>query len=95
MLNELMRIIQDRQANPSEASYTARLLAGGEDLILQKIGEEATEVILAAKGQGQQRVIEEVADLFYHTLVLLASQNLSLRDVETELEKRHLQPRVS
>lgn len=89
MLNELMRIIQDRQANPSEGSYTARLLAGGEDVILQKIGEEATEVILAAKGQGQQRVIEEVADLFYHTLVLLASQNLSLSDVESELRERH------
>jgi len=89
MLTELMRIIQDRQANPTENSYTARLLAGGEDLILQKIGEETTEVILAAKGQGQQRVIEEVADLFYHTLVLLASQNLALADVEKELRKRH------
>ena len=89
MLAELMQIIENRKANPCENSYTARLLAGGEDVILQKVGEEATEVILAAKGQGQQRVVEEVADLFYHTLVLLASQNLSLSHVEAELRKRH------
>jgi phosphoribosyl-ATP pyrophosphohydrolase len=89
MLNELFTIIEDRKANPTEQSYTARLLAEGEDRILQKVGEESVEVILAAKGQGNQRLIEEVSDLFYHTLVLLAAKDLTLGDVETELRRRH------
>jgi len=89
MLNKLFEIIEDRKANPTEQSYTASLFAEGEDRILQKIGEEATEVIIAAKGQGDQRIIEEVADLFYHTLVLLSEKGLQLGDVEAELRKRH------
>jgi len=89
MLNELFEIIEDRKENPSENSYTARLLNEGEDKILQKVGEEAVEVILAVKGQGKQRIVEEVGDLFYHTLVLLASQNLSFIEVEAELRRRH------
>ncbi len=89
MLNELFRIIEDRKTNPPAGSYTAQLFAQGEDAILKKVGEEAMEVILAAKGQGNQRMIEEVADLFYHTLVLLASHDLSLADVEAELRRRH------
>jgi len=89
MLNELFLIIEDRKANPTKKSYTARLLSEGEDRILQKIGEEAVEVILAAKGQGNQRLLEETADLFYHTLVLLSAKELTLGDVETELRKRH------
>jgi len=89
MLNKLFEIIEDRKANPTEQSYTASLFAEGEDRILQKIGEEATEVIIAAKGQGDQRIIEEVADLFYHTLVLLSEKGLQLSDIEDELRKRH------
>jgi phosphoribosyl-ATP pyrophosphohydrolase len=89
MLNELFKIIEDRKANPTEKSYTAQLLAEGEDRILQKVGEESIEVILAAKGQGNQRLIEELSDLFYHTLVLLASKDLTLVDVEAELRRRH------
>ena len=89
MLNELFTIIEDRKANPKSDSYTAKLLADGEDKILQKVGEEAVELIIAAKGQGGQRLVEETADLFYHTLVLLAAKNLTLADVETELRKRH------
>ncbi len=89
MLNKLFEIIEERKANPTEKSYTASLFADGEDRILQKVGEEATEVIIAAKGQGDQRVIEEVSDLFYHTLVLLSAKGLSLNDVEEELRKRH------
>ena len=89
MLNKLFQIIEDRKANPTEKSYTASLFAEGEDRILQKVGEEATEVIIAAKGQGNQRIIEEVSDLFYHTLVLLSAKGLSLSDVEDELRKRH------
>jgi phosphoribosyl-ATP pyrophosphohydrolase len=90
MLHELFAIIKDRQAHPTEGSYTARLMADGDDAILKKVGEEAVEVILAAKGQGDQRVVEEVADLFYHTLVLLAHFDLSLSDVEAELRQRHM-----
>jgi phosphoribosyl-ATP pyrophosphohydrolase len=89
MLNQLFEIIEDRKKNPLPGSYTNHLLTGGQDAILKKVGEEAMEVILAAKGQGNQRLIEEVADLFYHTLVLLASQGLSLDDVEQELSNRH------
>ncbi len=89
MLNELFEIIEDRKANPTEKSYTASLFAEGEDRICQKVGEEAVEVIIAAKGQGDQRIIEEVSDLFYHTLVLLSAKELTLADVEDELRKRH------
>ncbi|MBC8334786.1 MAG: phosphoribosyl-ATP diphosphatase [Anaerolineales bacterium] len=91
MLQKLFEIIEDRKTHPTEKSYTASLFSDGEDRILQKVGEEAVEVILAAKGQGDQRIIEEVADLFYHTLVLLSVKGLSLSDVEDELRKRHLQ----
>jgi phosphoribosyl-ATP pyrophosphohydrolase len=89
MLHELFTIIEDRKAHPTEGSYTARLLAQGEDEMLKKVGEEAMEVILAAKGQGNQRLVEEVADLFYHTLVLLAAHDLTLEAVEAELRARH------
>ncbi len=89
MLQRLFEIIQERKTNPSPGSYTARLLAAGEDEIVKKVGEEAVEVILAVKGQGDERVIAEVADLLYHTLVLLAARGLTLAQVEAELERRH------
>ena len=57
--------------------------------MVKKVGEEAIEVVLAVKGQGNQRVVEEMADLYYHSLVLLAARGLSLADVEAELERRH------
>jgi phosphoribosyl-ATP pyrophosphohydrolase len=88
MLHELFGIIQDRQAHPREGSYTAHLLASGQDVILKKVGEEAMEVILAAKGQGNERLVSEVADLFYHLLVLLAARGLTLANVEAELVQR-------
>ncbi len=88
-LHELYAILLDRRANPKEGSYTCKLLASGEDEILKKVGEEAVEVILAAKGQGDLRLIEESADLLYHLLVLLVARGLSLNDVEAELARRH------
>ncbi len=88
-LNTLYNIICDRRDNPVQGSYTCRLLEAGEDEIVKKIGEEAVEVILAAKGQGEQRMIEETADLFYHVLVLLASRDIHPDQVMQELEKRH------
>lgn len=88
-LDELFEIIEDRKNHPQPGSYTQQLMQKGEDSILQKVGEEAVEVLLAAKGQGDQRVIEEVSDLFYHTLVLLSSRGQSLQDVQAELQQRH------
>jgi len=85
----LFDIIQDRQENPSEGSYTSRLLVEGLLKIAQKVGEEATETVVAALAQDDQRLIEEVADLTYHTLVLLAARGLTPADIEAELEKRH------
>lgn len=87
-IHELEATLLLRKYSLARESYTARLLAAGEDEIVKKIGEEAVEVILAAKGQGDQRVIEESADLVYHLLVLLISRGLSWSDVETELERR-------
>jgi phosphoribosyl-ATP pyrophosphohydrolase/phosphoribosyl-AMP cyclohydrolase len=88
VLEALFATILDRQANPRPGSYTVQLLDAGEDEVLKKVGEEAVEVILAAKGQGEERLISEVADLFYHLLVLLAAQRLTLADVEAELVRR-------
>jgi len=88
-LNELYEIILDRKANPTESSYTARLLAAGPDEVLKKVGEESVEIILAAKGQGPQRLVEESADLLYHLLVLLAAFDLTPADIEAELARRH------
>lgn len=89
MLNELEAIIQDRKANPQPDSYTNRLLDKGVNKIAQKVGEEATEVIVAALGQGRSEQIGELSDLFYHTLVLMAQLNISLDDVRAELTRRH------
>jgi phosphoribosyl-ATP pyrophosphohydrolase len=88
VLDELFATIIDRQAHPRPGSYTARLLEAGEDEILKKVGEEAMEVILAAKGQGDERVVSEIADVFYHLLVLLAARGLTLGQVEAELKRR-------
>jgi len=89
MLTHLFGVIEDRKANPKPGSYTNQLLDAGEDEIVKKIGEEAVEVILAAKGQGDERVISEFADLAYHCLVLLSYRGLSPEDVTAELERRH------
>lgn len=85
----LFDVIQDRKQNPSEKSYTASLFNDGLPKIAQKVGEEGTEVVVAALAQDDQRLIEEVADLTYHTLVLLAVRGLTPADVVAELEKRH------
>lgn len=91
MLERLYQIICARRDAPRADSYTSHLLARGEDQILKKIGEEAIEVIVAAKGQGDQRLVEEIADLTYHLLVLLALRGLRPADIEAELARRHLQ----
>ncbi len=88
---ELETILHSRRTNPTAGSYTAQLLAQGEDEIVKKIGEEAVEIILAAKGQGDERLVEEMADLVYHLLVLLVSRDLSWEAVVAELRGRHRQ----
>ena len=88
-IDQLFATLQDRKANPTTGSYTTSLLAQGEDEIVKKIGEEAVEIILAAKGQGNQRIVEETADLVYHLLVLLVSRDLTWDDIRAELKQRH------
>ncbi len=88
IIQELFATLQERKLNPTPGSYTASLLADGEDEIVKKIGEEAIEVILAVKGQGDQRVVEESADLIYHMLVLLVARNLTWDDILAELDLR-------
>jgi phosphoribosyl-ATP pyrophosphohydrolase len=84
----LSELIASRKANAPAGSYTGSLFAKGEDEIVKKVGEEAIEVIVAAKGQGQERLISESADLIYHLLVLLAEKDVPWADVEAELERR-------
>lgn len=90
MLEVLERVLQSRKVERPEGSYTAGLFARGETQICRKIGEEATEVVTAALGgEGDPRVISEVADLWFHTMVLLASRGIPLRRVFDELAARH------
>ncbi len=87
-IQELFAVIQNRKTDPRPGSYTNQLFDDGEDEIVKKIGEEAIEIILAAKGQGNQRIIEESADLIYHLLVLLAARALTWNDILAELAQR-------
>ncbi|HEY9122650.1 MAG TPA: phosphoribosyl-ATP diphosphatase [Brevefilum sp.] len=89
MFDELFQIIEDRKQDKPTGSYTARLMDAGENLILRKIGEETLEVIFAAKDEGQQRLVEESADLIYHLWVLLSYKGVSLEQVKNELASRH------
>ncbi|MBW7883335.1 MAG: phosphoribosyl-ATP diphosphatase [Caldilineaceae bacterium] len=87
-IQRLSEIIQSRKQNPPPGSYTAQLFQKGENEVLKKMGEEVIEVIIAAKGEGNERVIYEMADLFYHSLVLLSMHDLRWEEVEAELERR-------
>jgi phosphoribosyl-ATP pyrophosphohydrolase/phosphoribosyl-AMP cyclohydrolase len=90
MLEVLERVLQSRKAERPAGSYTASLFDRGEAQICRKIGEEATEVVTAALGgEGDGRVVSEVADLWFHTMVLLAARGLPLRRVFDELASRH------
>lgn len=89
MIHQLFNIIKDRKANPQEGSYTNKLFTAGEDKILQKVGEESIEVLIAAANQSEQRLIEETSDLIYHLWVLLVSKGIELSQIEAELEQRH------
>ena len=87
-LNDLYQTLETRKSADLNTSNTARLLQSGENEIDKKIGEEAIEIILAAKGQGDQRLVEEISDLTYHILVLLVQKGIPLSAISDELNKR-------
>ena len=87
-LTALYENILARQTNPQTGSYTTYLFSQGLDKILKKVGEEATEVVIAAKNRNQEELIAESADLLYHLSVLWAEQGVSLAQVEQELAQR-------
>ncbi len=88
ILGNLDVILHERKAADADSSYVASLYAKGLDSILKKIGEEATETVMAAKDGKADEIIHEIADLWFHTMVLLAQQGLSSQDVLLELDRR-------
>jgi len=88
ILDRLADTIEARKGGDADASYVSRLLARGEDAILKKIGEEATETVMAAKDHDKLRIVGETADLWFHCLVMLAHYGLRPSDVLFELRRR-------
>ncbi len=86
----LMDLIKGRKTDPKEGSYTTYLFEKGMDKILKKVGEESTEVIIAAKDQDKAETIYEVADLAYHVMVMMIEAGISLEDIHKELASRHV-----
>lgn len=88
-IDEMYQIIEDRKKNMPKNSYVASLFREGNDRIIQKIGEEATEVVIAAKNESKERLISEIADLWFHSLVLLAYSDITINEIMEELKKRN------
>ena len=88
ILQAIYQVIIERKANPGENSYTSSLLQKGIDKILKKIGEESTEVVIAAKGGRQEEIVHETADLIFHLLVMLGYHNIPPSVVYDELRRR-------
>lgn len=89
-LDALMELIRGRKTDPQEGSYTTYLFQKGLDKILKKIGEESTEVIIAAKDNDPKETIYEISDLVYHVMVMMIQQGISLEDIRRELASRHV-----
>ena len=87
---KLYELIKGRKINMTEGSYTTYLFNSGIDKILKKIGEESSEVIIGAKNDSKEEIIYELADLFYHSLVLMVEKNITLNDIKEELAKRSI-----
>ena len=87
-LERIAAVIETRKGGDAEKSYVAKLLAGEEDALLKKIGEEATETVLAAKSGDRLHLVRETADLWFHSLILLARHGLGPGDVLAELARR-------
>ena len=90
-LDTLYRIVADRKINRKPGSYTTYLFDKGIDKILKKIGEESTEVIIAAKANDKAETIYEISDLIYHTMVLMSEMGIEPGDVIRELASRHVE----
>lgn len=88
ILKQLEEVLEQRKGADAGASYVASLYAKGTDEILKKIGEESVEVIMAAKDDEVDKIIYEVADLWFHTLVLLRHKDIEVAKIETELSRR-------
>lgn len=88
VFTELYKVIEDRRANPQEGSYTCYLFDKGLDKILKKVGEECAETIIAAKNGKKEETVGEIADLFYHVLVMMVNEGIPLTDVTAELDRR-------
>ena len=89
-LEGLMKLIEGRKTDKKEGSYTTYLFEKGLDKILKKVGEESTEVIIAAKAEDKKETIYEIADLAYHVMVLMVEAGISLEDIHDELASRHV-----
>ena len=89
-LQALYAVVKERKANPQEGSYTCYLFEKGIDKILKKVGEEATEVIIAGKAEDKAETIYEIADLTYHVLVLMTEMGIDVKDISDELASRHV-----
>ena len=89
-LADLVKLIEGRKIEKTEGSYTTYLFEKGTDKILKKVGEESTEVIIAAKADDKKETIYEIADLCYHVLVLMIQMGISLEDIQKELASRHV-----
>ncbi|MBW4433497.1 MAG: bifunctional phosphoribosyl-AMP cyclohydrolase/phosphoribosyl-ATP diphosphatase HisIE [Pelatocladus maniniholoensis HA4357-MV3] len=87
-LSQVFAVICDRRDQPQESSYTCKLLSGGDNKILKKIGEESAEVVMAFKDDDHDAIASEVADLLYHTLVALAHHQVDLKSVYRKLQER-------
>ncbi len=88
ILQQLAEVLEQRKQADSDSSYVASLYRKGLDEILKKVGEEATETVIAAKGDDNRELIKETADLWFHTLVLLAHKGLGPEQVLEELQRR-------
>ena len=88
VLTRLAEVLEQRKQADPDSSYVAKLYAKGLDAILKKIGEEATETVMAAKDGNAEKIVYETADLWFHSLVLLAHQGLGPEDVLRELQRR-------
>ena len=89
-LDGLMNLIRGRKTEPKEGSYTSYLFEKGMDKMLKKVGEESTEVIIAAKDQDKKETIYEIADLVYHVMVVMVEMGISVEDITRELASRHV-----
>ncbi|MEI0517478.1 bifunctional phosphoribosyl-AMP cyclohydrolase/phosphoribosyl-ATP diphosphatase HisIE [Brachyspira murdochii] len=87
-IDKLYNLIKERKINQTEGSYTTYLFNSGIDKILKKVGEECTEVIIGAKNDSNKETIYEIADLLYHTLVLMVEKNITINDIKNELASR-------